>query len=152
MQRDELADEVERLREEVERLKDDEDAVNGRDEEEASVTRRDFLKKLGLGAASLGVLGLTGSASALKISTSNGFTVDEGISVGSGGNLDLKDNNIVNSSQIKTQDIKNTRNITVNGTNVTIGHRVITSSLPLSEIKNSDKIDFREGDVYQQIQ
>lgn len=151
--------EIEQLRKKVNDLERELSGERGKKEDgslkdagntEEGMSRRGFLKKAGLGAASLGVMGLS-SVSGLKLETSGDFSINSDLSL-SDGELDLKGSNIVNAGEVKAENLVNRRSVTVNGEDVHISHRVITSTLPVSDIESSDKITIREGDVYQRIE
>lgn len=96
---------------------------------EAVISRRDFLKAAGLGAAGLSLAGI---ASGMSFRSGSPISFNQGLEVDSDGHL-------------------TTRTMTINGAEVVIGHRIITSTLPVTDIESSDKITLQEGDVYQQI-
>lgn len=145
-----LRKELEELRAEVERLKQQQESegdaasAGGGDMRQDGVSRRGFLKKMGVGAAGLGALAIA-PASALTFSTDDDVLFR-------GGNLDAGGGNIIKAAEIRAEDVRNTRTVSINGTEVHIGHRVITSTLPVSDIQDSDKITIREGDLYQRVE
>lgn len=75
--------------------------------------------------------------------TENGFELVEK-DTGEGADLE-------NLKSLSTEDIENTREVTINGETVDISHRNIASTLPPEDIEVSGEIELRPGDIYRQI-
>lgn len=129
-------------------------------DQDQDISRRNFLKKIGMGAAGIGAIGLAPAASQLKL-TKNGIFSSTGIDLSSSttvdGNLDLGAHNITNTDQVKS----NTANITeLNTDNITNTNQIKSNSADITEVKTdkltgnisgkTDGITHISGNVYVQ--
>lgn len=135
-----LAEKVDRLEKENKELKQRIDRMEDSEEPDKvfnnkkGVSRRGFLKKLGLGAAGLGAMALTPAASNINFDHDGSVNFNsDGVLMEGNTNLDLNGNNIVQANQIGAD-------------NLDVGNISVGTRLDSNELKTK-KLLF---DVYEQ--